>query len=143
MKKVMNTSIIYFIFAMISGVFYREFTKFYDYNAPTALGVVHTHLMILGVGLFLFIGLLFFHIPLEKNKLYQRFFVLYNFSFPLMISMLIIRGIVQVQGLALKKGIDAAISGMAGLSHIGVAIALGMLLLAIKKEFMTHYQDHH
>ncbi len=140
MKKVMNTSIIYFIFAMIGGVFYREFTKFYGFRDPTVLGVVHTHLMVLGVGLFLLIGLLFLQVPLEKNKLYQRFFVLYNISFPLMVVMLVIRGVAQVQGLALSKGANAAISGVAGLSHIGVAIALGMLLFAIKKEFVPRYQ---
>lgn len=30
MKKVMNTAIVYFVLAMISGVFYREATKLND-----------------------------------------------------------------------------------------------------------------
>ena len=30
MKKMINTSMIYFIAAMVAGVFYREFTKLRD-----------------------------------------------------------------------------------------------------------------
>ena len=33
MKKIMNTSLIYFVLAMAGGVFYREFTKWNGYRA--------------------------------------------------------------------------------------------------------------
>lgn len=38
MKKIMNTSLIYFVLAMAGGVFYREFTKWNGYTEPTTLG---------------------------------------------------------------------------------------------------------
>ena len=44
-----NTSFVYLILALISGVFYREFTKFNGFTEKTTLGVVHTHLFVLGV----------------------------------------------------------------------------------------------
>ena len=44
MKKILNTSMIYFILAAAAGVFYREFTKFNGYTGETALSYVHTHL---------------------------------------------------------------------------------------------------
>ena len=40
MKKLINTSFVYFILAMIAGVFYREFTKFYNFTEKTTLSVV-------------------------------------------------------------------------------------------------------
>ena len=33
MKRIINTAIVYFIFAMAGGVFYREFTKWNGYRA--------------------------------------------------------------------------------------------------------------
>ena len=40
---------IYAISAMVGGVFYREFTKFNDFEGITMLGKVHTHLFLLGM----------------------------------------------------------------------------------------------
>ena len=58
MKKIINTSFMYAILAMIGGVFYREFTKFNDFVGKTTLSVVHTHLFMLGMFFFLVILLL-------------------------------------------------------------------------------------
>lgn len=57
MKRYINYSIVYTVLAMISGVFYREFTRMNDYTAWTALSVVHTHYFILGMMFFLILGL--------------------------------------------------------------------------------------
>ncbi|EOT39290.1 DUF2871 domain-containing protein [Enterococcus dispar] len=133
MKKVMNTAMLYFILAMVGGVFYREFTKFNDFTATTTLGVIHTHLLALGVAVFLLVAILFKVTNLAENKLYRRFYVLYNIGLPLMVIMMTIRGIFQVLGTNLSQGMNGMISGIAGLSHIAVAVALFMLLLAVKK----------
>ena len=53
MKRIINTAIVYFIFAMAGGVFYREFTKWNGYTEPTTLGVLHVHLLVMGTLLFL------------------------------------------------------------------------------------------
>lgn len=57
MKKLINTSMIYFILALAAGVFYREFTKFNGFSGSTALGRVHTHLFVLGMLIFLIAAL--------------------------------------------------------------------------------------
>ncbi|ASZ07903.1 membrane protein [Enterococcus thailandicus] len=137
MKKVMNTAIVYFVLAMISGVFYREATKLNDFTGQTVLAVVHTHLFALGTGLFLLIAVLFKVTRLEENKRYKKFYILYNLSFPLMIVMMVVRGLIQIQQQTISTGVDAMISGIAGLSHIGVTVALLMVLLAIKKEMLN------
>lgn len=50
--------------------------------------------------------------------------------------MLLVRGVTQVlaqtQALVLSRGMDAAISGIAGLAHILMAVALFFLFSALK-----------
>ena len=47
--------------------------------------------------------------------------------------MLIVRGVTQVQGIALSRGFDAAISGIAGIGHILVGIGMILYFLMLKK----------
>ncbi|MPM50053.1 hypothetical protein SDC9_96787 [bioreactor metagenome] len=54
-----------------------------------------------------------------------------------MIVMMVVRGLIQIQQQTISTGVDAMISGIAGLSHIGVTVALLMVLLAIKKEMLN------
>lgn len=134
MKKIMNASLIYFVLAMAGGVFYREFTKWNGYTEPTTLGVLHVHLLVLGTVVFLMTALFAKVTGLEKNSLFQKFFVLYNITLPLMVLMMLIRGIVQVLAVDLSKMGNGMLSGFAGLTHIGMMLSLLMLLIAIKRE---------
>ena len=136
MKKIMNTSLIYFVLAMAGGVFYREFTKWNGYTEPTTLGVLHVHLLVLGTGVFLLTALFAKVTELEKNSLFKKFFVLYNIALPFMVVMMLIRGIgiVQVLSIDLGKMGNGMLSGFAGLSHIGMLAALLMFLIAVKGE---------
>ena len=47
MKKYIKIAFVYAVLAMASGVFYREFTKFNEFTAKTALSVTHLHLFVL------------------------------------------------------------------------------------------------
>lgn len=133
MKKIMNTSIIYFILAMAGGVFYREFTKWNGYTKPTTLGVLHVHLLVLGTFVFLLAAVFAKITELEQNSLFKKFFILYNIVLPAMTILMLVRGIVQVLGIDLGKMGNGMLSGFAGLSHIGMMTALVMLLFSIKK----------
>ena len=136
MKKILNTSMIYFILAAAAGVFYREFTKFNGYTGETALSYVHTHLFVLGMFAFLVIALFGSQKPeLFKQSTFKKFFTLYNISLPFMAVMLLVRGVVQVQGAELTKAADAMISGFAGISHILIGIAVLVLFRSLKKCF--------
>ena len=136
MKRIINTAIVYFIFAMAGGVFYREFTKWNGYTEPTTLGVLHAHLLVMGTLLFLITALFAKVTMLAENLLFKKFFVLYNIALPAMVVMMLIRGIVQVLGIELGKMGNGMLSGLAGLSHIGMMIALFLLLLTIKRELI-------
>ena len=46
--------------------------------------------------------------------------------------MLVVRGISQVLGLTISSGMDAAISGMAGIGHMVLGVSLVLLLVQIR-----------
>lgn len=134
MKKIINTAMIYLALGLAAGVFYREFTKWNGFTGKTTLGVVHTHLLVLGMLFFLLVALFGRQeSALLEQKMFRRFYILYNIALPFLSCMMIVRGILQVQSVELTKSVNAMISGIAGISHILMAVALFMFFIALKK----------
>lgn len=138
MKKMMKISIIYAILAMIAGVFFREFTKFNNYEGITTLAKMHTHLFILGMIMFLIIALFCTQIDLVKEKKFKVFLITYNIGVSIMIIMMLVRGIFQVKGITPSIVVNATISGFSGIGHtltgIGILILLFTILKVISKK---------
>lgn len=131
MKRYMNTALLYAVFAMAGGVFYREFTKFNGFTGKTTLSVVHTHYFLLGMVFFLLLLLL------EKNFSFTgaktgRVLAAYHIGLNLTAVMFVVRGLTQVLAPALSRGMDAAISGMAGIGHILLGVSMVLLLVQIR-----------
>ena len=97
-----------------------------DYTAWTTLFVVHTHYIILGMMLFLILGLISMNMNLKIN----RAVLFYNNGLNLTAIMLIVRGIIQVLDLNV---VSALISGIADIGHITLGVSLILILLDIKK----------
>ena len=132
MKRYMNTALLYAVFAMVGGVFYREFTKFNGFTGKTTLSVVHTHYFLLGLVFFLLLLLL------EKNFSFTdaktgRVLAAYHIGLNLTAVMFVVRGLTQVLAPALSRGMDAAISGMAGIGHILLGVSMVLLLVQIRR----------
>ncbi|QIK69988.1 DUF2871 domain-containing protein [Erysipelothrix sp. HDW6C] len=134
MKKIANLSFIYMIMGLVGGVFYREFTKFNGFTGTTQLSVIHTHLLMLGMFMMLIILILIKLFKINEHKGFKRFMMFYNGGLHLTVLMMLIRGIVQVIGTDLSKGLNAAISGMSGLGHIALAIGLVYLFISLKAQ---------
>lgn len=132
-KKCLNISLIYAIAGMACGVFFREFTKLNGYTDETMLSYAHVHLLVLGMLVFVIVALFAKNSNLADNRLFKNFMIIYNIGLPLTAAMMLVRGTVQVLGIALSKGIDASISGIAGLAHIVLAGGIVHLILALKK----------
>ena len=132
MKRYMTTAVLYAVFAMTGGVFYREFTKFNDFSGKTTLEVVHTHYFLLGMVVFLLLLLLEKNFSFTGEKT-RRILVFYHIGLNLTVAMLVVRGVFQVLGNLLSSGIDAAISGIAGVSHILLGISMLLLLMQVKR----------
>lgn len=134
MKKLINTSFIYLILALAAGVFYREFTKFNGFIGDTTLSVLHTHLLILGMFFFLVYALFTKAYPqLSDSPKTKKFYISYNVSVFFFTVTLLVRGIVQVLNVELSSGANAAISGIAGISHILLTISLVYFFTILKK----------
>lgn len=132
MKRYMNMALLYAVLAMVGGVFYREFTKINGFTAKTTLAVVHTHYFLLGMVFFLLLVLL------EKSFSFTGpktggVLAVYHIGLNLTVVMFVVRGIVQVLGTALSAGMDAAISGIAGIGHILLGISMVLLLMQIRR----------
>lgn len=132
MKRYMNSALLYAVLALAGGVFYREFTKFHGFVEKTTLGVIHTHYFMLGMVFFLLLLLL------EKNFSFTsaktgRILAVYHVGLNLTAVMLVVRGVTQVLGIVLSSGVDAAISGMAGVGHILLGVSLVILLVELRR----------
>lgn len=138
MKRHIKVALVYAVAAMVCGVFYREFTKAYEFTGVTALGKVHTHLFMLGMTVFLLFALFDAKLNLQKSKLYLPFMIIYNTGIGIASALMIARGVTQVVAADLGAGADGALSGIAGLGHIltaaGLILFFCMLLLALRTE---------
>ncbi|MGO5021638.1 DUF2871 domain-containing protein [Lawsonibacter sp. LCP25S3_G6] len=132
MKRYMNLALLYAVLAMVGGVFYREFTKFNGFTAKTTLGVVHTHYFLLGMVFFLLLLLLEKSFSFTDAKT-GRILAAYQVGLNLTAVMFVVRGVTQVLGTTLSSGMDAAISGIAGIGHILLGISLVLVLMQIKR----------
>ncbi len=133
MKKYIDIALAYAIAAMAGGVFYREFTKFSHFNGRTTLAFVHTHLFLLGMVMFLVIALFAGRYRLDRLRLWKPFLGLYNGGVILTVVMLVLRGVLQVKAFPLHPGMDAAVSGIAGIGHILTGVGLILLFLCLRK----------
>lgn len=132
MKKLINTAFIYAIAAIVCGVFYREFTKILSFEGRTTLAFTHLHLFVLGTIIFLILALFSLQTDLLEQKRFKTFYLTYNIGLPLMVGMFFVRGILQVLGTTLSAGMNAAISGIAGITHTILTVAIVLLFLSLK-----------
>lgn len=131
-KRYANLALVYAIIAMVFGVFYREFTKFNHFDGQTNLSVMHTHYFLLGMFFFLILMML------EKGFSFSdggvgKILIVYQIGLNITGIGFLMRGLTQVQGNELSKGMDASISGIAGIGHILTGICIILLLLKIRK----------
>lgn len=140
MRRLVHTSLFYTILGLLGGIFYREFTKYNDFQGDTMLSVVHTHALVLGAVMFLLILLLEKNFQLMKTKEFNIFYIVYNLGLLITVGMQVTRGIMTVLG---KDG-GAAISGVAGVGHglLGLGfVMLFVMLYGVTKEEKSERVD--
>lgn len=132
-KKYINLALIYSVVAMIFGVFYREFTKLNGFAGQTSLSFMHTHYFILGMFFFLILLLVQKNYSFSSKKT-SSILVVYQIGLNITGLGFLLRGLVQVLGTELTKGMNAAISGIAGIGHILLGVCIVLLLLEIRNK---------
>lgn len=123
-RKLINTAFTYMIVGLLSGLFYREYTKFVGFDGTSTLSVLHTHTLVLGMFFFLIASLFELRLKISKHKSFNKFYITYNIGLILTAIMMLVRGLVTIQLESVSKGLDASISGMAGIGHIIITFGL-------------------
>ena len=133
MKTYLTRSLTYLGLGLAAGVFYREFTKWNGFSGRTTLAFMHPHLLVLGTLLCLLLALFSKQLPLESDKGFRLSLRLHDIGLPFLFLTMLARGVLQVLGNELSRGLDAALSGVAGISHLILGTALVLLLLALRR----------
>ena len=131
MKKLFYAAFAYMLVGVVSGLFYREFTKANDFPSGefTQLGLAHTHLLTLGFIVLLIVLALEKQFTLSRSKLFGWFFWVYNAGVIVTSAMLIWHGSLTVLG---QEG-NGMISGIAGLGHILLTAGMVLLFLCLRR----------
>jgi hypothetical protein len=120
---------VYLALGLGAGLMYRELTKDAGLadGEPLQLGVLHTHLLMLGFFASLIFLVLDRVVGLGERKLFAVFFWVYNAGVVLTASMMAVHGV-----LALHGPVDSpAIAGMAGMGHIVLTIGLVVFVVIL------------
>ncbi|AYF74790.1 DUF2871 domain-containing protein [Nocardia yunnanensis] len=129
MRLILNTAHVYMIVGVISGLYYREITKLQNFTGPTQLGVLHTHLLALGMLFFLVVLALEKLFALTTHPLFGWFYWIYNAGLALTTAMMAWHGTLTVLG---RSG-TTAIAVAAGLGHILLTAGLVLLFVTVGK----------
>jgi hypothetical protein len=129
-SKSFHAAWIYTLLGLLAGLFYREYTRSKDFEGTTQLAVTHTHLLALGMLLFLVVLALTAVLPIAELKVFTLFFWFYNAGLVVTVTMMFVHGIIQVNG---DDKDMPAVAGIAGLGHILITVGLVHLFLALRK----------
>ena len=117
MRRLLIASFAYMVTGVLSGLFYREFTKLNDFPEGefSQLGLAHTHLLTLGFMVLLIVLVTEKVFTISRSpRLFAWFFWLYNAGVVLTSAMLILHGTLTVLGQESSK----MIAGIAGTGPI-------------------------
>ena len=93
---------------------------------------MHTHYFMLGMFFFLILMLIEKVFTFSDQRI-GKVLIAYQLGLNITGLGFLIRGLTQVWGTELSKGMDASISGIAGIGHILMGVSIVLILLKIKK----------
>lgn len=129
MRKILNTAHLYMILGVLSGLYYRELTKAEDFTGDSQLGVLHTHILALGMLFFLIVLVLEKQFTLTASPLFGWFYWVYNAGLALTVGMMGLHGSLTVLGYPDYE----AVAAVAGAGHIILTAGLVLLFVMLGK----------
>lgn len=132
MKTILKTALSYAVFGFAAGVYFREMTRFNDFDGMTALSVAHTHILLWGVAFLLLFGAIAHHLG-HTLKEARVAWVLYHCGIGITVTGMLVKGTLQVVGTyaSLSSGGVAAVAGISGIGHVLLAAGVIMMLLKL------------
>lgn len=132
MMRLLNTSLVYLLLGLLAGVFYREYTKAIGAPGGGQLSTLHTHLLVLGMIMFLLVLVLDAVFGLTGRRFFGVFYWTYNIGLAITIVMMVVRGMLTANGVS-PADTSAAIPGIAGLGHIVLSVGLVFLFVTLRE----------
>lgn len=129
MRKSYYAAHLYMILGVVSGLFYREFTKAHHFDGDTQLALTHTHLLSLGMLGFLIVLALDKQFGLSGTTLFTWFFWFYNAGIAVTVGMMFVHGTETVLG----DDVPTAVPWIAGVGHTLLTVGLILLFVLLGK----------
>ncbi|RAX49179.1 hypothetical protein DQ353_11480 [Arthrobacter sp. AQ5-05] len=138
MMRLLYTAFAFGITGVLSGLYYRELTKANDFmdRSASQLPLVHTHLLVLGFVFLLIVLALekLFGISAAAPRAFTWFYWLWTVGVAVTGGMMLVKGTLVVLG---TDASSAAFSGIAGLGHISLAVAVVVLFVSLRAVLKT------
>lgn len=134
MRKSYVAAHVYMIAGVISGLYYREMTKINEFEGETQLAVLHTHLLALGMLVFLIVLGLDKVFGLSGTKQFTAFFWSYNAGLSITCLSMLYRGTQTVLG----NEVPELFSLVGGVGHIVLTVGLILFFVLLGKRVKEH-----
>lgn len=132
-SNLIDMSLTYLVMGLAGGVFYREFTKYFNYTLDNHLSKIHVHTLVLGFIVLLLMYLMVKNFRLDKLSELKRTLYIYNIGLITTIATMTVYGIYDVVGEGQDTINIAALSGISGIGHTLLGIGFIWTMLKIKK----------
>lgn len=131
LRNALQASMIYTALGLISGIFYRDFTKYF--TNETNLGLIHSHLFVLGTVFMLILAICIKVFKIHPSKTYIWFFYTYNIGLVVTFLSMTTRGVLQAINYTPIKALDTSIAGISGIGHILLSVGLILFFMILNK----------
>lgn len=130
-RNILGLSFTFLIMGLIGGVFYREFTKFYNYQAVNHLSKLHVHILVLGFLLMLVVYMVSKKYDIEIVLTLKKPIYVFVSGFAFTVINMALFGIYEVVGQGNDIVNRHALEGLSGIGHIILTIGLVWTLVKI------------
>ena len=129
--NLLSLAFVNMILGFAGGVFYREFTKYYDFTAVNHLGKLHVHMLVLGFITMLLLYVIVKNYEDSNVRTLKRPVHIFEGGLILTVVSMMVIGIYEVVGEGVATISIPAISGISGIGHILLSVGLGWTIVKI------------
>lgn len=130
-RNILGLSFTFLIMGLIGGVFYREFTKFYNYQAENHLSKLHVHVLVLGFLLMMLVYMVSKKYDVKRILGLKKPIYVFVSGFAFTVINMALFGIYEVVSQGKDIVSKPAIEGLSGIGHIVLAMGLVWTLVKI------------
>ena len=141
-KNILGLSYTFLVIGLFSGVFYREFTEFYKYQADNHLSKLHVHVLILGFLLMMILYIVVREYDAKKILSFKKPLYVFISGFTFTIVNMTLFGIYEVVSANRPIIKKAALEGLSVLGHIILSIGIVWLVVKIFQNQTTITLPH-